>query len=121
MISNDIVKNYLTSPVRDIDAKVELYNGSTLLKSFSSRDKLIEFTVERIGEENKFFGFGIAQKINVKLIVLFCRAIILFERTDKKNTQRRCFHESVQAHSVSGHRSVAGFRSVCLRQDRGSC
>jgi hypothetical protein len=68
MISNDIVKNYLTSPVRDIDAKVELYNGSTLLKSFSSRDKLIEFTVERIGEVNKFFGFGIAQKINVKLI-----------------------------------------------------
>lgn len=68
MLDNNIVKNYLTSPVRDIDARVELYEGSTLLKSFSSRDKLIEFTVERIGEENKFFGFGIAQKINVKLI-----------------------------------------------------
>lgn len=57
----------INSPVRNIRARVELYNGSTLLEVFKSDDKLISFTVERIGV-GKFFGYGICQKINVKLI-----------------------------------------------------
>lgn len=65
---NNIINNYLTSPVREIGARVELYEGSTLLNSFSCEDRLIEFTVERVGEESKFFGFGIVQRLNVKLI-----------------------------------------------------
>ena len=56
------------SPVRQVKGKVELYEGSTLLNTFTYRDKLISFTVERVGEDNKFFGFGICQKINIKLI-----------------------------------------------------
>jgi hypothetical protein len=64
MLFNLDMNKYLTSPVRDIDATVDLYrrfeNHSGHIDEFSSRDKLVEFTVERIGEENKFFGFGIA-------------------------------------------------------------
>lgn len=58
-----------SSPVRKIIGRVELYDSSsTLLDIFSYLDKLISFTVERVGEESKFFGFGVCQKINVKVI-----------------------------------------------------
>lgn len=56
----------IDSPVRALNGKVELYNGSTLTKTFNCSDALKSFTVERIGE-NKFFGYGICQKLNVKL------------------------------------------------------
>lgn len=56
----------INSPVRNIRARVELYTGSTLLQTFYYTDSLIEFTIERAGE-SKFFGYGICQKINVKL------------------------------------------------------
>ncbi len=57
----------LNSPVRQIKAKVELYNGSTLVNTFTYTDALRELTIERVGE-GKFFGFGICQKLNLKLI-----------------------------------------------------
>ena len=56
----------INSPVRRIRARVELYTGSTLLQTFYYTDALKEFTVERVGE-SKFFGFGVCQKLNVKL------------------------------------------------------
>lgn len=55
------------SPVRHICARVELYNGSTLVSTFKGLDSLKQLTIERIGEE-KFFGFGVCQKLNVRLI-----------------------------------------------------
>lgn len=64
------VINALSSSVRQIKARVELYNGSTLVDTFSYNDRLISFTIDRLGEENKFFGFGVFQKINIKLIDL---------------------------------------------------
>ena len=57
----------INNPARTIRARVELLEGSTLLNTFKYDDKLISFTVERIGE-NKFFGFGVSHKVNVKLI-----------------------------------------------------
>lgn len=62
---NGIVDN---SPVRQVKAKVELYLGSTLIDTYTYRDKLISFKIERIGEDSKFFGFGMIQKLNVHLI-----------------------------------------------------
>ena len=62
---NGIINN---SPVRQVKGKVELYEGSTLLNTFTYRDRLKSFTVERVGEDSKFFGFGICQKLNVKLV-----------------------------------------------------
>lgn len=57
----------LEAPVRQIRARVELLEGSTLLDTFKYTDRLISFDIERVGE-GKFFGFGICQKLNVKLM-----------------------------------------------------
>ena len=48
-------------------ARVELYNGSTLLNTYGDDDYLQGFNVERIGEDSKFFGFGVCHKITVIL------------------------------------------------------
>lgn len=66
MLSNANHLNKLNSPVRYLQAKVELYNGSTLVATYSYDGDLNGFTIERVGEE-KFFGFGICQKINIKI------------------------------------------------------
>ena len=58
----------INSPVRRILAKVELLNSSsTNVNTFKYNDSLVSFSIDRVGEEGKFFGFGICQKINVKL------------------------------------------------------
>ena len=67
MIINNTFLSVINSPVRTITGKVEMYEGETLIKTFSHTDNLIEFTIERAGEE-KFFGFGVCQKINIKLL-----------------------------------------------------
>lgn len=56
------------SLVRRIRARVELYEGSTLLQDFKHTDALKSITIERVGENGKFFGFGVCQKLNVKVI-----------------------------------------------------
>lgn len=66
-ISNDF-KSAILSPVRKVNAKVELYNGSTLANTFTQDDKLISIEIQRIGESGKFFGFAICQRLNVHLI-----------------------------------------------------
>lgn len=56
---------------RTIQGKVELYNGSTRLNTFSYDDRtkgIQEIAVVRTGEKGKFFGFGICQKATVKII-----------------------------------------------------
>ena len=52
----------MSASVRRLEAKVELYNGSTLVKTFKSTDKIKSFTIERIGDESKFFGYGICNE-----------------------------------------------------------
>ena len=57
------------TPVRTITAKAELYNSSAeLLSSFLHTNELKSFDLERVGEESKFFGFGVCQKANIKLM-----------------------------------------------------
>lgn len=60
--------NELISPTRSVKGAVRLYDGLTLLNTFSNTDALSSFTVSRIGEQNKFFGFGVCQEIEVKLL-----------------------------------------------------
>jgi hypothetical protein len=62
------VINMLSAPVRSIAAKVELYNGSTLVDTFAAADRLKSFTIDRVFTEGKFFGYGVCQKLNLKLI-----------------------------------------------------
>jgi hypothetical protein len=64
MISGNIEK--FNSPIRTISGKVELYTGSTPAHTFAHDDDLISFTIDRVGE-GKFFGYGVCQKIELKL------------------------------------------------------
>lgn len=54
--------------VRRFSAKVELYKGSTLANTFTNTDALKSFTVNRVGDNSKFFGFGVCQKLTLKLV-----------------------------------------------------
>ena len=68
MIINDLHNEMLNSQVRKLEGRVEIYEGSTLTLTCGCHDALKSFTVERLGEEGKFFGFGVCAKLNVKLI-----------------------------------------------------
>ena len=67
MITNNTLSTIINATVRTVTGKVEMYEGTTLKQTFAHTDKLIEFTIERVGEE-KFFGFGVCQKTNIKLL-----------------------------------------------------
>lgn len=69
MIQSELFSSMLNSPVRELVGRVELYiyQDSTLVKVCGCNDALQSFTIERVGE-NKFFGYGICQKLNVKLM-----------------------------------------------------
>lgn len=62
-----ILGNTNNSLVRSISAKVELFNGSTLADTITHNSALVSAQIDRVGEEGKFFGFGICQKANIKL------------------------------------------------------
>ena len=62
-----ISNNYWNTPTRNIKARVELFDGSTLINAYTEKNALKSFDIERIGE-NKFFGFGVCQKINLQLV-----------------------------------------------------
>lgn len=68
LITKECFPEAINSPARKIGARVELFEGSTLLQVCCYRESLKEFTVERVGEEGKFFGFGICHRLNVHLI-----------------------------------------------------
>lgn len=67
MIVNELHNTMVNNPVRKFRAKAELYNGSALISSFLYTDALKSFDIERVGE-SKFFGYGICQKANIKLL-----------------------------------------------------
>lgn len=70
------VTQMINASARKIDARVELYEGSpsvdafneTLISEYNNSDALKDFTIERTGEESKFFGFGICQRLDFNLL-----------------------------------------------------
>ena len=73
---NESIINTLSAPARRIDARVELYKCSALqndgynrelLATFCGDGALMDFKVERVADDGKFFGFGICQKLTVNL------------------------------------------------------
>lgn len=56
------------TPTRKITAKVELYQGSTLLYTFRYDDFLKSIDIDRAGEANKLFGITIGQTAVIKVI-----------------------------------------------------
>lgn len=64
---NSIIYAY-KNPVRQVAATVAFYEDAALLASIDSGNSLKSFSIERTGENNKFFGFGIGHKANIKVI-----------------------------------------------------
>lgn len=69
MLANNLNIDF-SSPVRHIDAGVELYStpSNTLETIFGPSNNLISFQVDRTGESSKFFGFGFIHKAEIKLL-----------------------------------------------------
>lgn len=59
--------NAVSAPRRSIKAKVELYKGSTLIDTFTQGDAIKSISIDRVGEDSKFFGIGICHKLNLSL------------------------------------------------------
>ena len=57
----------INSVSRQFEARVELLNGSTILNTFTYDGALQSITIERAGDESCFFGFGICEKLTLKL------------------------------------------------------
>lgn len=68
IIANENIVNMIDSPSRELNARVELYEGSTLLQIFKYSDALKSVAVDRVGQQGKFFGFGVVQKLTVELM-----------------------------------------------------
>jgi len=64
----DSFKTAITASKRSIKAKAELYNGSALAATYTQDDFIKSIDIERVGEDSKFFGFGVSHKMNIKLI-----------------------------------------------------
>lgn len=77
MLINDIVLASLKTPVRTVEGRAYVYNtdGSTKY-TLEKADYLKEFKIERIGDNTKFFGYGICQKANIKAIDTTRRLVI---------------------------------------------
>lgn len=65
-----ITSNLSTYPPNSTKAKVEFYEGSTLVQTCTCDKQLSQFTLSREGEKSKFFGFGVCHKVDMKLIDL---------------------------------------------------
>ena len=57
----------INSVSRQFEARVELLDGSTILNTFTYDGALQSITIERAGDESCFFGFGICEKLTLKL------------------------------------------------------
>ena len=67
MLINELHAAELGSPYQTIRARVEIYKDSTLEKTCNCGKDLSDFTIERAGE-NRFFGFGICQKLKANFL-----------------------------------------------------
>ena len=66
IITKPVFENMINSPIRTFKGRVEVFQGSTLALICGCHDYLINFKVERVGEKNKFFGYGICQKLTTE-------------------------------------------------------
>ena len=64
----DGISEPLAGKVRQVIARVELYEGSTLIDTYSYNDILKSVYVYQTGVSSKFFGFCIGQKLNVHIL-----------------------------------------------------
>lgn len=68
LVAEQCFNDINNTPVRYVRGRVELYSGSTLLNTFRHTDILKSFTIERVGDSSRFFGYGVVHKLNVKVL-----------------------------------------------------
>lgn len=68
IIANPCYEEMINAPSRTFHARVELLDGSTILDTFDFKGALREFNISKAGDNNKFFGYGICQKLELKLL-----------------------------------------------------
>lgn len=69
MIINNDVLTAIEAPVRQIEMNITVYGGDeTAPPVFVPNGNLKSITIDRTGDTSKFFGFGICQKANIKLL-----------------------------------------------------
>jgi hypothetical protein len=67
MFIDDLTHDWL-SPSRYIRGRVELYENLKYKYRYDNNKELKSFTIERLGSENKFFGYGVSQKLTLSLV-----------------------------------------------------
>lgn len=72
---------FSNTPVRHITAKVSFFQNGIFAGYFNDTDRLREIEIQRIGEDSKFFGFGICQRLH--LIILDVHRELNFTTADK--------------------------------------
>jgi hypothetical protein len=66
MITTNIPTN--TSTASALNAKVDIYNGATLVATCTCSENLQDFVLHREGDSSKFFGFGVSHKLDASFI-----------------------------------------------------
>lgn len=67
--------------MNNVRAKVDFYNGSTLVQTCKCGDYLEDFELTREGDNSKFFGFGVCHKLSFNLVDLFRTLKVAKENT----------------------------------------
>ena len=57
-----------TDKVRRVKAKALHYSSGALANTFTENNRIKSIEIQRVGENSKFFGFGISHRLNIKLI-----------------------------------------------------
>ena len=57
-----------TDKVRRVKAKALHYSDGALAHTFTENNIIKSIEIQRVGEDSKFFGFGISHRLNIKLI-----------------------------------------------------
>ena len=57
-----------TDKVRRVKAKALHYSEGALANTFTENNRIKSIEIQRVGEDSKFFGFGVSHKLNIKLI-----------------------------------------------------
>lgn len=57
-----------TDKVRRVKAKALHYSNGALANTFTESNIIKSIEIQRVGEDSKFFGFGISHRLNIKLI-----------------------------------------------------
>lgn len=65
--ASEAITKELVAPSRSVKGRVALYEGATLLNTLSYDDYVKSIKVERVGENGKYFGFGVCQKLELVL------------------------------------------------------